>query len=445
MKTTHLGSNYIQFNPAKVLALSFIGIIIIGSVLLALPISTKDLAGIPYIDALFTATSAICVTGLVVVDTADAFSIFGQVVIMVLIQIGGLGLMTFAILVAMVLGLRISFTQRLILQETFSRNSVQGVVNLLKHVLVITFIMELLGTLLLAFHWYPEMGQKAFYYGLFHTISAFNNAGFDLFGNSLAGFKTDFMTNSIIMVLFIFGGLGFFVISDLYTQRSLKKISYHSKLAIIFSGVLIITGFLIIFLLEYNNPDTLGALSIGEKVMVALFTSTTTRTAGFSTLDIAALNQASLLLILLLMFIGASPGSTGGGVKTTTFGVIVSSTLAGISNKKQSILFHRAISNEIIVKSQTIIFLSVFLIFLATFIMSIYESNPFMEILFEVVSAFGTVGLSTGLTPELSLQGKLVIIFTMYTGRIGPLALFYVLSRNSKELVKYPTGNIMIG
>jgi len=438
--------NTIEFNPAKVLVLTFAAIILAGSFLLSLSYSAKN-ETLSYIDALFTSTSAVCVTGLVVKDTLDTFTLFGQLIIMFLIQIGGLGVMSFAILITSMLGKKISFHQKLLLQEDLNQYSIQGIIHLVKFIVFITFSVELSGAIILGIHWLPKMGFQSFYFGLFHAVSAFNNAGFDLMGNyaSLILYQGDLLTNLVIMTLIILGGTGFFVLWNFYSYRKIKKLFYHTKLVILATGLLLLISFFVLFLIEYNNPDTFGEKSIGEKICNTIFMAVTPRTAGFSVIAIDKMRQASLYFLIILMFIGASPGSTGGGIKTTTFAVILISTI-GFIKKRQSVIFERKISKEIYFKSCVILFLSLILVSLGTFVLLITESGRLFEMLFEVVSAFGTVGLSTGITPDLSTFGKFILILIMFIGRVGPLIFVYILGQQGKpDLLDYPEGNIMIG
>ena len=438
--------NIVEFNPAKVLVITFAVIIFIGSLLLVLPAAIKN-ESLSYINALFTSTSAVCVTGLVVKDTMDTFTVFGQFIIMLLIKIGGLGVMSFAILITSMLGKRISFRQRLLFQEDLNQYTTQGIIQLVKYIILITFVFESVGAIILGIHWFPIMGIKSFYFGLFHAISAFNNAGFDLMGNysSLTYYHGDLLTNLVIIILIILGGIGFFVLWNFYSYIKYKRLFYHTKLVLLTTGLLLLISFLIIFFLEYNNPSTLNKKIISEKILNVIFLAVTPRTAGFSTIAIDKMRQASLFFLIILMFIGASPGSTGGGIKTTTFAVILISTIAFIK-KKQSVIFERKISNNIYYKSCVIFFLSIVLISLGTFALLMIESGRFSEILFEVVSAFGTVGLSSGITSTLSTLGKLVLILVMFIGRVGPLAFVYTLEQKVEpDLLEYPEANVMIG
>jgi trk system potassium uptake protein TrkH len=416
-----------------------------------LPVATKSGKGADFLTALFTATSATCVTGLVVVDTKTYWSVFGQIVIMLLIQVGGLGIMTMSTLFALILGRRITFKERLVMQEAFNTNSLGGIVKFAKYILMVSFLFESIGAIILTLRFLPQMGlKKAVYYGLFHSISAFNNAGFDLMGNfrSLTGYVSDWVVNLVIMGLIIFGGLGFYVLLDIYEHRHFNKFTLHSKIVITITLFLITIGTLLIFLFEYNNPKTLKPLDFPTKILAALFQAVTPRTAGFNTLSLSDMTIASKFLTIILMFIGASPAGTGGGIKTTTFAVILYTVLSVIKGEEETVLYKRTISRNIVYKAVAISFISVFIIFSVTMVLSITETSNFLTILYETISAFGTVGLSLGLTLELTTVGRIVIIFTMYTGRVGPLTLALALAkrqRRPKPIIKYAEEKIMVG
>lgn len=441
----------IKLTPTQVLALGFATIILIGTLLLMLPVATKSGERTDFLTALFTATSATCVTGLVVVDTKTYWSVFGQIVIMLLIQVGGLGIMTMSTLFALILGRKITFKERLVMQEAFNTNSLGGIVKFAKYILMVSFLFESIGAIILTLRFLPQMGlKKAVYYGLFHSISAFNNAGFDLMGNfrSLTGYVSDWVVNLVIMGLIIFGGLGFYVLLDIYEHRHFNKFTLHSKIVITITLFLITIGTLLIFLFEYNNPKTLKPLDFPTKILAALFQAVTPRTAGFNTLSLSDMTIASKFLTIILMFIGASPAGTGGGIKTTTFAVILYTVLSVIKGEEETVLYKRTISRNIVYKAVAISFISVFIIFSVTMVLSITETSNFLTILYETTSAFGTVGLSLGLTPELSTVGKIIIIFTMYTGRVGPLTLALALAkrqRRPKPIIKYAEEKIMVG
>lgn len=436
-----------QFTPAQTLALGYFIVIIIGTILLMLPIATTNQAGLDLIDALFTATSATCVTGLIVVNTSTAFTIFGQLVIMVLIQVGGLGLMTMSTLVYFILGKKISLKDRLIIQEDLNQFKISGIVRLVRYVIGVTLVIQGIGALLLfirLIRQYPIV--KSIYYAIFHAISAFNNAGFDLFGNSLEDFTGDIIINLVVISLIILGGIGFAVLAELYNKRKFKTTSLQTKIVLTMSFILIILAFFSFFTLEFSNQETLGNLPFGQRIMASLFLAVTPRTAGFNTVPTGALRSSTLFLIIILMFIGASPGSTGGGIKTSTFGVMLISLSSMIKGRQDIEFYHRRIENMIIFKALAITLLATGLIILVTILLTISENFNFLPILFETVSAFGTVGLSTGITSELSEPGRLLIILTMFAGRVGPLTLALAFAEKSQAgIYHYPKEKVMVG
>ncbi|MBM4235602.1 MAG: Trk family potassium uptake protein [Firmicutes bacterium] len=436
-------------NPARVMVAGFIGVILTGSLLLSLP-AARIAGELSYIDALFTATSAVCVTGLVVVDTGTFYSFFGQMVIMILIFIGSLGFMTMTIMIFIFLGRKITLRDRLLTREALNQESLSGMVRLATSVLQIALLFILSGASLMAFRFIPQLGYgRGIFFSLFHAISAFGNAGFDLFGNfdSLTRFPADYLVNGTMMVLFIFGGLGFTVVIDLLRHfRFRSRISLHSRMVLLISGVLLFSGTICIFTFEYSNPETMGSLNLGAKLFTALFTAATPRTAGFNVLDTAALGYPTFLLLLVLMFIGASPASTGGGIKTTTFGVIFLTLMAMIRGRQEPIFMQRRFTLTQIMKAVAIVSAAVALIFTAIFILTLAEDIEFSALLFEVFSAFGTVGLSRGITAELGTVSKLVLIITMLGGRVGPLTLMVALVRKQqKDILHYPEEQLLIG
>lgn len=442
-----------KMTPPQILVSGFAIIIFIGGVLLSLPYSTQTGLGTPLLDALFTATSAVCVTGLVVVDTGTHFSLFGQIVILVLIQVGGLGFMTMATLVALALKKRISLKERLILQEALNQSSMEGIVRLIKKVIIYALAIQLTGMVIFTARWSFDMpfGQ-ALYYGCFHAVSFFNNAGFDIFGpisgkfSSLTSYVDDPIINLTSMLLIIFGGIGFIVISDMLGFRTRRKLSLHSKVVLSMSGFLIVFGAIVIFIFEFTNHKTLGSLDWLGKIWGALFQSVTPRTSGANTLDIAGLRQATQFFIVILMFIGASPGSTGGGIKTTTFAILIGAMIAMIRGKQDVILFRHRLAQDRIFKALTLTLFAMLLVLFTTMILSTTEDRDFLMILFEVTSAFGTVGLSMGLTSELSEIGRIMIMLMMFVGRLGPVTLAYSLGpKSEKELYRHPEGKITIG
>ncbi|WP_194544532.1 TrkH family potassium uptake protein [Paenibacillus sp. JZ16] len=441
--------NWLRLSPPQILVLGFAAIIFIGTALLMLPISTSTGEPLEFIDALFTSTSATCVTGLVVVDTGTTFSSFGQIVIMLLIQIGGLGFMTMATLFALALKRRISLKDRLILQEAMNQSSMEGIVRLIRRVLLYSLIIEACGALILSIRWAFDMPiGRAIYYGVFHAVTMFNNAGFDLFGDfrSLTGYVYDPVVNVVVMFLIVSGGIGFIVLSDLIDFRKQRRLSLHSKVVLTMTATLLLVGFIVILIFEFTNPRTLGSLNWGGKFFGALFQSVTPRTAGANTIDITGLRQATQFFIVILMFIGASPGSTGGGIKTTTFTIMVGAVIAMMRGREDIVMFRYRLAQERVLKALTIALLALLLVLTVSMILSTTEEGDFLEILFETTSAFGTVGLSMGLTPDLTVFGKVLISITMFAGRLGPLTLAYALGpKKGKELYRHPEGKMIIG
>ncbi len=442
----------IKINPPRIILLGYISVILLGTILLMLPIATQSGEATGFIDALFTATSAVCVTGLIVVNTAAHWSLFGQITILILIQIGGLGFMTLSTLGFMLVGKRITFSERILIKEDIGNLTYSGLVRLVRYVLVLTFTVEALGALLLFFNFRPQMENlRAAWFAVFHTVSAFNNAGFDIFGDSLVRFTADIGVNLIFTSLIIIGGLGFTVTRDLMMNyrknRSFKRLSLHSKLVIIITLSLLVLGTVTVFLFEYNNPETMGELAITDKLTASFFLSVTPRTAGFNTVPTEALNINTLFFVILLMFIGASPCSTGGGVKTTTFGALLTNVFSSLKRERDYNLLDRRLDNEIVDRAVTIIFISLLLVIITTLGLSITENAAFIDILFEAVSAFGTVGLSTGITGDLSSIGRLMIVVTMLAGRVGPLTLVVSMGELGEGVrnYRYPQEDIMIG
>lgn len=444
-----------QRSPAEMLIYGFALVILLGAILLTLPIASASGASGGFVNALFTATSAVSVTGLVVVDTGTFWSVFGKVVIIFLIQIGGLGFMSLTTMFFVLAGKRITIKDRLLIQSSVNMDSLSGVVKFTKYIFFSAVVIETIGALILALVFIPEYGLlKGTAYSFFHAISSFCNAGFDLFGNysSLTKYVDNFIVNFAIAGLIILGGLGFAVTSDLINIRKFEKMTMHAKLALTVTGVLLIIGFVLFFIFEYNNPKTMGNLSFPGKLMAAFFQSVTPRTAGYNTIDIAALTAPSLFLTMILMFVGASPGSTGGGVKTTTFAIIVMTVGSVLHGKKDVVAFKRTIMGPAIRKAISVVVIALAIVILMIFVLLCTEPDASFEtIVFEVLSAFGTVGLTTGLTPQLSIGGKIAISITMFVGRLGPLTVAYAISRSEKRSrenvgnFKLPEGNIMIG
>ncbi|MFF2175363.1 TrkH family potassium uptake protein [Lysinibacillus sp. NPDC058147] len=439
-----------KLNPPKILVLGFAVIILAGAFFLTLPIATADGNGLSFLDALFTATSATCVTGLVVVDTGTTFSIFGELVILFLIQIGGLGFMTFATLLFLLLGKKISLKERLLLKEAFNNVTIAGLVKLVKRILLFSGLIELIGGLILSIRFSFDMPVgKAFYFGFFHAISNFNNAGFDLMGNfkSLTMYVDDPFVVLTICALITIGGLGFIVINELYEYRGTKRLSVHTKIVLTTTFILTVGSTLLIFLFEYGNSKTIGSLSESGKILGPLYQAVTSRTAGSNTLPIGDLTHSTLFLIIWLMFIGAGSGSTAGGIKITTFAILIATMWSQLKGKEDVVLFRRRIVHETILKALTVTMCGMMIVVLVTIVLSLIEQrHSFMMYLFEATSAFSTTGLSMGLTPELSSGGRLLIILTMFVGRLGPLTIAFAITKRRKtEAFRHPKGNIMIG
>ena len=437
-----------KLSPYQILVLGFTGLTLFGSILLTLPISSADGQSTNFIDALFTATSAACVTGLIVVDTGTHWSLFGQMVIIGLVQVGGLGIMTMTTLMALLVGKKINLRERLIMQEALNQLTLSGVVRLTIYVVKVTFLIEFIAGTILALRWYSDFGSIGIYFGYWHAISSFCNAGFDLLGGfrSYTGYVSDWTITLVISFLVILGGIGFTVIADVWTNRNFRKLTLHSRVVLVTSALLIVFGALVIFLLEYNNPHTLAPLGWEGKLLSSYFQSVVTRSAGCNTLDLSQMESATLFFMIILMFIGASPASTGGGIKTSTFSVLIAAAWALVRGREDAELFERRIPYRTVYKAFAVLLIATLLVIFITMMLSINEPHPFINILFEVVSASGTVGLSTGITPSLTTSSKLWLILTMLAGRVGPVTLVLALAlQERKRVVQYPQGKIIIG
>jgi trk system potassium uptake protein len=441
-----------RLSPAQIVALSFALAILLGTAALSLPVAHAPGREIGLLDALFTATSAICVTGLVVMDTGSDFSRLGQVVILLLIQIGGFGIISVGTFIAFFSGRRIGFKERLNLQAQINSFHVGGVVKLIKRIMYLVLGAELVGTLLLYYRFRIVEGtEEGAFYALFHSISAFNNAGFSLYSDSLMGFVADPWINGVVMSLVIFGGLGFVVIVDILShfraRHGRKPLALHTKMVVTATGFLILFGAIVIAVFEWDNPGTLGALSVPVRVQASFFQAITPRTAGFNTVDYAEMRSGTKIFTMLLMFIGGSPGSTAGGIKTVTFFVLLGSAWSISRGHGELVIFGRRLALETVVKAGSIALISMIVLGAATTLLTFTEPEfSALAIGFETVSAFGIVGLSTGITPSLSPAGKLIIILLMYFGRIGPLTLALALVEKSPEKrINYPAEDIVIG
>lgn len=440
----------IKLDAVQILALGFGLVILIGAIILSLPISSASGKSTNFLDALFTSTSAVCVTGLITLDTGTYWNEFGQIVIMLLIEVGGLGFMSFATFIAVLLGKKITLRDRLVMQEALNTFSIQGLVKMVRYVLGFTFAVQFFGALLLSTQFIPQFGlSKGIYFSIFHSISAFCNAGFDLMGgfSSVTAYSSNVVILITISSLIIIGGLGFTVWLELYNYRGLKKLSVHSKVVLLITVILLVVGTILMFLFEMNNPETMGHMSFGDKVLNSYFASASPRTAGFNSVSTDGMTNSGKFLTIILMFIGGSPGSTAGGLKTATFGVIILTVISVIRGREDTQVFGRRFSKDLVYKAFSLLIIGMSLVIGVTLILSITEPNEsFINILYEATSAFGTVGLTTGVTQRLSSIGKVIILITMYFGRVGPMTVALAFLRNKKKQThKYPEGKILIG
>ena len=432
---------------------AFAGVILTGSLLLCLPFAVREGEQISFLTALFTATSATCVTGLVLVDTYLHWTAFGQVVIICLIQIGGLGFMTVASVFFFMLHRKIGLKQRMIIAQGFSLNDMHGVVNLVRGVLKGTFLFEFTGALILTLRFAPQFGVwRAIRWGVFHSVSAFCNAGFDILGylkpnSSLGVFATDPVVNITIMALIVIGGLGFYVWADLSANRKRRPLSLHTKLVLTITAILILGGAGLFALFEWNNPGTFGHFKTGGKILASFFQSVTCRTAGFATVDEGKLTDASKAISVLLMLIGGSSGSTAGGIKTVTFGVLILAVFASARGKSRVTVYGRTIADDQIRQAMTIMVLMVGLAFGGAVAISITNGFPFLDCLFETASALGTVGLTAGITPLIGPGSRILLIIFMFFGRVGIMtfSMSFLLGSRVDERYHYAEGKVLIG
>lgn len=435
----------VRVPPPAILASLYAVLIVLGGGLLKLPIATP--APITWSDAIFTAASAVTVTGLAVIDTGSQLTLFGQVVVMVLIQLGGLGLMTFAVLILSMLGLSLSMSQRIFLREDLNQTSISDLLVLVRGILQVVLACETVGVALLALVFVPEFGwSMGLWQALFHTVSAFNNAGFGLFPDSLSQWVGNPLVNLVVPGLFIFGGLGFVVVTELVVKQSWRSFSLHTKLMIVGTLALILWSVVAFAVLEWSNPRTLGGLeSVNDRLWASWFQGVTTRTAGFNTVDIAGLHDSTAMMMMLLMVIGGGSTSTAGGIKVTTFIVLLLSTLAFFQRRQQLHVFGRSLGLNEVMKVLALAMVSLLTVFMAIFLITISHDGEFLDLAFEVTSAFGTVGLSRGTTGELDAVGRMVIIAVMFIGRVGPLTLGFFLATRSKPRLAYPSSKVFLG
>ncbi|HDK7198970.1 TPA: Trk family potassium uptake protein [Clostridium botulinum] len=447
MKIPHMRR---RFTPVQILATGFAIVIFVGAVLLSLPISSQSGQRTPFLDCLFTSTSSVCVTGLIVVDTGTHWTYFGKTVIMLLIEIGGLGFMSFATLLAILLGKKITLKKRLVMQEALNTFNIQGLVKMAKYILLFTFSIQGGGALLLSTQFIPRYGlAKGLYYSIFHSVSAFCNAGFDLFGNfsSLTSVYNNPVIILVIAFLIIIGGIGFYVWYEIYNYKGRRKLSTHSKLVLWATFLLLIVGTILMFIFESNNPGTMANMTFNNKILSSFFAAVTPRTAGFNSISTSDMTMAGKFLTILLMFVGGASGSTAGGIKVTTAGVLIMTVVCVVKGKQDTEINKKRISKEIVYRALAITVIGLALVITVTMILSITEVKvPFEYYLYEATSAFGTVGITLGLTTKLSSIGKIVILLTMYAGRVGPLTLAIAFARKLKNSsIKYPEEKILVG
>ena len=446
--------NLLSLRPAQIMIISFLFAIGMGTILLMLPLATTSGQRTALVDALFTATSATCVTGLIVHDTATHFSQFGQLVILTLIQIGGLGIMTFSVSLAIVLGRQMDVQQRAAIRDMLDQDALAGLRRLVLFIVAMTLLFELFGAIMLFLTLPQDLGSPfaRAYHAVFHAVSAFCNAGFSTFSDNLARFGNAPGTNAIFCFLIIAGGLGFLVIYNIVTigtrttkaPAGARRLRVQSRIVLSTTVILIVGGALGVYFFERNR--LFGPLSSGEALLASLFQSVTARTAGFNTCDTAGLSSATLLLTIVLMFIGGSPGSTAGGIKTTTIAVLGASVLSGLKHKENAELYRRTIPAQVVRKAVTVLCLAMTIVLGFALALAHVEQKEFLSVLFETVSAFATVGLSTGITDELTVPSRLIITVLMFVGRLGPLTIAYAFARGSLPArYEYPEERVMIG
>ncbi len=451
MKYIERKINEIKKNPYLVFFFGFAVIILIGAILLNLPFASQNGESIGFINAVFTAASATCVTGLVVVNTAAYWTLFGKIVIMMLIQIGGLGVMTMTAMISFFIGKRISLKTRVFLMEERNVDELQGVVRLTKNILLYTFGVEFAGALLFSTVFIKDYGViKGIGFSLFHAVSSFCNAGFDLVGDSMVNYVDNPIITFAVCGLIVTGGIGYFVFWDIYASKNFRMLTLHSKMVIIMTSVLLIGGAIIMYSLEHNNPGTMGRLDMSGKINASIFQAVNPRTAGYYSVPLENLRMATVAITVVLMFIGGSPASTAGGIKTTTFAVLAVSFYSLVKGKRDFEVFGRRILPETTIKAAAILLISLLLVLSVSIILAITEEASgydYLDILYETVSAFATVGLSRGLTPFLSNAGKIILSVVMFIGRVGPMTVAYAFLKQNKNIgnYTYPEGKIIIG
>ena len=446
----------IWFSTTHIILLSFLSAIFIGALLLCLPISSATGEATPFIDALFTATTATCVTGLVVTPTVVHWSIFGQVVILALIQVGGLGIITVMSGLALILHRRMAISSSVLLQDAFNLNTLSKIGLFVQKVILGTFLIESIGALLYMTVFVPQFGPKGIWISVFTAISAFCNAGIDIIAtDSLCGYVNNTAVNLITMSLIILGGIGYIVWWDVIRvirERKTKKVSWkyltlHSKIAISTTAVLILSGAVLIFIFEFNNPETMGNMTLFQKIQASFFQSVTTRTAGFATVPQEKLTNSSSLVSMILMFIGGSPVGTAGGIKTVTFAVLAATAFATVRNCNEVSFFGRTVTKSSLNKAVSVVLVSFLILFTSVVLLAFVSDAPLIDVLYEATSAVGTVGLTRDFTGSLNALGKIIIMATMYLGRVGPIsfAIVFALKKVNRNIIKNPTEEISIG
>lgn len=439
--------------PARVIVLSFLAVILIGAVLLMMPFSSRSGRFTDPLTAAFTATTSTCVTGLVVVDTGDYWSVIGQMIILLLIQIGGLGLVTFTTFFVVIFRQKLGLGGMELARSSTGSSSFQDLNSLIKLIVLTTLAIEAVGAALLSIRFIPLYGPiKGIWVSVFTAVSAYCNAGIDIFEGeytSLTAFSDDVLVTGVVMGLIIIGGLGFLVYQDIFSYRKRKKLMLHTKIVLLFTALLILGGAVLIFAFEYANPKTLGDMSFGEKTLAALFQSVTMRTAGYNTVDLGNLSDPSKLISCVLMFIGAAPGSTAGGIKITTFVVVVMTVVTTFMNRPETVIFRRRVGHGVVYKSLSIMTVGMVIVAIAATVLMVENGDvSSVDALFEAFSAFGTVGVTAGITPTLGVVSKIVLILTMFCGRVGTFSIFMALTlkeQEEKSKTVLPEGEIMVG
>jgi trk system potassium uptake protein TrkH len=444
----------LKITPTRMIVFGFMILIVIGTLLLNLPVASRNGQPAGFINAVFTATSAVCVNGLAVLDTGNQWTAFGQTLIALLMQIGGLGIMTMSTLLALILGRRITLRERLLIQESLNQFDLEGLVRLTKSIIIAAFAIEFIGAIMYSIEFIPAYGAfKGVLYGIFHSIAALCNSGFDLIGDyrSFTSYTNNFIININTMLLIVIGGLGFSVWTDTLQavkDRSIRSITLHSKVVLVTTVFLILSGAVFLFILEMGNANTMKHLPFSGKVLASFFHSITSRTAGFSTIDMTGFTSPSKFMLIIMMFIGGSPGSTAGGIKTTTAAILMLTIIAVVKGKEDPVIFERHLPKYLVYRAMAVTAISLGLVVFVTMMLSITENADFLTLFFEATSAFSTTGLTLNFTPKLSPIGKLIISITMFAGRVGPLSLVLAFAQrasSNKGNLKYPEDRIMVG